>query len=324
MPLPSVRPRRHGLLREQTATWELVRDYLQDQIAIGRYPTGSWLPSVRALAKELSINRNTVSKVYQALGRDGVLEAVRGRGVRVVGSGPRTASTEARMLAELEGAIRGAYANRIDRDWLLARFAAIARDTYAALSVRVAFVECSDVESRGLAKDLSEHLSLEIEPVVLSDLTTRADELADYEVLATTFFHLQEVTAVMGGKRVEVVGMNHSPSHETVLQIARLEPGITIAVVTQNERTLELLKSIVDLYARGHIIGTTTAGGTESLRSALRDADVIIDQSAVHDLVLRAKPRASTITVKFHIEKQSIEYLRETVARRREAVPAAI
>lgn len=38
------------------------------------------LPSVRALAKELGVNPNTVSKTYQALERDKVIYSLPGRG----------------------------------------------------------------------------------------------------------------------------------------------------------------------------------------------------------------------------------------------------
>src|SRR5437867_2922338 len=84
--LPATRSlsSRRGPLRERAPTWQLVRDYLEDQIAVVRYPPGAWLPSVRELAKDMTINLNTVSNVYQSLGLDGVLEPVRGRGVRVL------------------------------------------------------------------------------------------------------------------------------------------------------------------------------------------------------------------------------------------------
>ena len=51
-----------------------------DLAAKGFLPPGSPLPSVRALATELSINPNTVQKAYAELERLGVIVSVRGRG----------------------------------------------------------------------------------------------------------------------------------------------------------------------------------------------------------------------------------------------------
>src|SRR5439155_27074196 len=53
---------------------------LRAAIATGRLQPGDQLPTVRQLAVELSINANTVARVYAELERDGVLETRRGVG----------------------------------------------------------------------------------------------------------------------------------------------------------------------------------------------------------------------------------------------------
>lgn len=52
-------------------------------INLGIYEADSPLPSVRALATELSINPNTVSKAYKNLEQHGVIYTVAGKGVFV-------------------------------------------------------------------------------------------------------------------------------------------------------------------------------------------------------------------------------------------------
>lgn len=51
--------------------------------ASGRLRPGELLPSVRQVSQELAINPMTVSKAYSALERDGVVEFVRGTGMRL-------------------------------------------------------------------------------------------------------------------------------------------------------------------------------------------------------------------------------------------------
>ena len=60
-------------------------DQVRAQIATGRLAAGEFLPSVRQVAGELAVNPMTVSKAYSLLERDGVVELVRGQGMRVVG-----------------------------------------------------------------------------------------------------------------------------------------------------------------------------------------------------------------------------------------------
>jgi len=58
-------------------------DQLKAQVAGGRLAAGAFLPSVRQVAEELQVNPMTVSKAYSLLERDGVVEIVRGQGMRV-------------------------------------------------------------------------------------------------------------------------------------------------------------------------------------------------------------------------------------------------
>src|SRR5829696_5019926 len=58
-------------------------DQIRSQIASGRLPADSFLPSVRQLAQQLQVNPMTVSKAYSLLERDGLVELLRGQGMRV-------------------------------------------------------------------------------------------------------------------------------------------------------------------------------------------------------------------------------------------------
>lgn len=49
----------------------------------GQLRPGEFLPSVRKVAETLSVNPMTVSKAYSQLETDGVVERVRGKGMRV-------------------------------------------------------------------------------------------------------------------------------------------------------------------------------------------------------------------------------------------------
>jgi GntR family transcriptional regulator len=79
---PSLR-----LLLSPTSGVPLYRqlmDQLRAEIYSGRLEAGAMLPSVRQVAQDLSINPMTVSKAYSLLEGDGVLERVRGQGMRVL------------------------------------------------------------------------------------------------------------------------------------------------------------------------------------------------------------------------------------------------
>ena len=66
--------------RDATPIYAQLDRALRAAIATGRLKVGEQLPTVRQLAVELSVNANTVARVYTELERAGVLETRRGVG----------------------------------------------------------------------------------------------------------------------------------------------------------------------------------------------------------------------------------------------------
>ena len=102
--------------------------YLQlvDQIryaaASGGLRTGEPLPSIRPLAEELRVNRNTIAKAYAELESQGIIETVPGKGCFLKENhSPFTKNARQKILVkEIDEAIVAAHHLQIDRDLLLA------------------------------------------------------------------------------------------------------------------------------------------------------------------------------------------------------------
>src|SRR5580765_4511381 len=96
-------------------------DQIRHAAAAGALREGEALPSLRPLAEELRINRNTVAKAYAELEGQGVIETIPGKGcfLKEVDS-PFTKQTRQKLLAqEIDQAIVAAHHLRIeDADFL--------------------------------------------------------------------------------------------------------------------------------------------------------------------------------------------------------------
>jgi GntR family transcriptional regulator len=69
--------------RDATPIYAQLERALRAAIATGRLRPGDQLPTVRQMAVDLSVNANTVARVYAELERAGVLETRRGFGLFV-------------------------------------------------------------------------------------------------------------------------------------------------------------------------------------------------------------------------------------------------
>ena len=102
--------------------------YLQlvDQIrygaASGALRAGEALPSIRPLAEELHVNRNTVAKAYAELESQGVIETVPGKGCFLKDTNtPFTKQTRQKiLLKEVDEAVVAAHHLQVDRAAFLA------------------------------------------------------------------------------------------------------------------------------------------------------------------------------------------------------------
>lgn len=63
--------------------WVQLSQRIAYLISSGYFKPGDQLPTVRALASDVSLNFNTVNKAYLNLSNDGYLESIRGKGVFV-------------------------------------------------------------------------------------------------------------------------------------------------------------------------------------------------------------------------------------------------
>ena len=102
--------------------------YLQlvDQIryaaASGVLRPGEPLPSIRPLAEELRVNRNTISKAYTELESQGIIETVPGKGCFLKENNtPFTKGVRQKLLlTEIDEAVVTAHHLQVDRETFLA------------------------------------------------------------------------------------------------------------------------------------------------------------------------------------------------------------
>jgi len=114
------------ILQVDFQTGKPVYLQLADQIryaaASGRLRPGEPLPSLRPLAEELRVNRNTIAKAYAELESQGIIETVPGKGFFLKQkNSPFSEPVRQRLLlTEIDEAVVMAHHLQVDREKFLA------------------------------------------------------------------------------------------------------------------------------------------------------------------------------------------------------------
>jgi len=99
-----------------------LADQIRYAAAAGSLRPGDPLPSIRPLAEELRVNRNTIAKAYTELENQGVIETIPGKGCFLKeNNSPFTKQVKHKLLVtEVDEAVVMAHHLQVDRDKFLA------------------------------------------------------------------------------------------------------------------------------------------------------------------------------------------------------------
>jgi GntR family transcriptional regulator len=98
-----------------------IVDQIRSAAAAGAIKAGEPLPSIRPLAEELRVNRNTVAKAYAELEGQGVIETVAGKGCFLrTNNSPFNKEVRRRLLTdEIDEAVVQAHHLQVSRSEFL-------------------------------------------------------------------------------------------------------------------------------------------------------------------------------------------------------------
>jgi DNA-binding transcriptional regulator YhcF (GntR family) len=285
---------------------DLVR-LVEEQIRGGVYGEGARLPTVRELAQRYHVNKNTASRAYQALERRGLIDMSRGRGAFVRGASDDDASWQRRA----EQLIHEARQAGVGRTQLLDAISHAIEQSYGPEAPRALFVECNRQDMETLGSELGAVTGSPMELALLDDALPAAGALARrYDLLVTTFQHLGQMRqATPAAARDQVVGVHVTPTHDSLLELARIHVA-TFGLVCDTPSTIESLSHIISTYNPAAQVLPALIDDEAQLQRVTARADAIVVTRSCHDRLLARGVAQPLVTVVFTIDQQSIDFLR--------------
>ena len=234
-----------------------LKEQIKHLILTGNFEVGSRLPSIRAMAGFLRINRNTVARVISDLEREGFVESRRGSGVYVVE--PPVDEEQLRRHEVLERVMDLAAAQDVSVEEL--GYALLARaGVKPQEKTQILFVECTKEELDQFSAELEEQLPVEIEKVLVEDLPARLSGVVEppWRMAVTTFFHVHEVQELVEPLGIETVALLAEATLESLQRLTELPAGTPVGVVGNSQTCMENSSRSIEGAGLDHLNLTET------------------------------------------------------------------
>lgn len=282
---------------------------LEQQIRSGVYRSGMRLPTVRELAEQYHVNKNTAARAYQILEQRGLIEVSRGRGAFVCAV---AGSEQPTLQQQIERFVQAARQTGLSRSQLLDLINNAVHQSYGSEAPRVLFVECNRRDVETLGDELESIADVPMDRALLDDvLRDPITPMHRYDLIVTTFQHLGQIRqAVPAAARQRVVGVLATPSHESLLALARLHVS-TFGLVCDSPGTIESLSHIIRTYHPTSAVVPTLIDDRTRLHEMIEQVDALVVTRSCRERLLALNPVLPMITVVFTIDQQSIDFLRQ-------------
>jgi GntR family transcriptional regulator len=222
-----------------------VIDQIVFMIEAGELQDGDRLPSSRLLAANLDVNRNTTARAYAELNRLGYLSS-QGRLGMVVRRSEEARENLARheaAVAALAGPVRQCVEMGLSADDIA--MIAYHESLHAQkAAIQVSFVECNEERAKAFASELSEEVSMAVQPLVLDEL--RVPDVADSDLIVTTFFHhadlRRRVHAMQLEEPPEILAIIAAPHIKTLSRLSRIPKDRLVGILYSTEDQAEAIR----------------------------------------------------------------------------------
>lgn len=296
-----------------------LQNQIRDLIGQGTWAEGYRLPTERELADQLRISRNTVSTAYKQLEADGVICRKQGSGTFVCGDPDSLVAGSGhkeRVLKLVDLSIGEALQLGFSIEDFTAIVALRVRQRKEMLNrLQVAFVECNREQLDYFTRELELGSGVSIHPLLLQDLQGGSQNhkmLRQMDMVVTTFYHMDEVKAMLGSESANVMGIALEPAVSSIVRIARIASDSRVPIVCLSET---FANSIISALTKTDIVFREMPIITTRDRAQLAQAlagitTVITSPGRKKDVEQAADNGAEIIEFIFHPDAGSITMLK--------------
>ncbi|MGI6604072.1 MAG: GntR family transcriptional regulator [Firmicutes bacterium] len=294
-----------------------VKNQIKHFISSGVWEAGLKLPTERELAAMLTVSRNTVSVAYKELEAEGYLVSRQGRGTFVAGEKlvRKNLSRKERLLKIIDLALAEATELGFSPDDFLSFTVARAQERkWATNKLSLAFVAAAKEQVGYFRRELKAEEGLLIKAWLLEEIRRdpegARERLVNMDLIVTNLMDVDELRRLLEPCSQPIQGISLDLQLETIVRIARLPEGSTLALICQSKVFAERVKqALKDAGIHGLRITTSTAPVPE-LEGLVNMANCVAVSSDRLAEVLPMAVGMDVIELQYRLDTGSLNTLR--------------
>ncbi len=269
-------------------------DQIRFAIASRQYSPGHRLPSTRQLAMITGLHRNTISKVYQQLEEDGLVESLAGSGIYVKAQGSKggngLTSPLLQEYPEASGLIQNSLEELTKKGLTLSQIRELLNaeiDWRLRCSAKVWItVPLADLGAGKLIlQELEQDLGMPVELTPLEELAQVLAKTKSGTVVTSRYFVnlAQEIAAAHNVRVIPVDIYDYAKELEIV---KKLPQDSCLGLVSLSEGILRVAEILIhSLRGEEILIMVAQVSKTEKLKAMVRRAQTIISDQASYPII---------------------------------------
>ncbi len=250
-------------------------------IAARYYPPGHRLPSTRQLAMQTGLHRNTISKVYRQLEKDGVVEAIAGSGIYVrdnlkKGNFKKSFNSKNNLNKPPDQEAKKAIDQLIKLGWTLQETRNFLNDEIdwrikCGSRILVSTPREDIGASMLIAEDLSQNINVPVEVIPMEELEKVLCNSNNGTIVTSRYF-LQPLENLAKKYKVRAIAVDLSDFQKELKIIKELKPGSCVGIVSISPGLLRAAEIIIHSMRGSDIVIMTAISDNSSRLLALLKA----------------------------------------------------
>jgi len=315
----------HINFTEDIPVYRQLVDVIRANIKNGSLANGTRLPTVRDLAKELSVAQGTVKRAYDELGKEGLVDKAQGRGTFVSYRPVDPDSRKERAMAAIDAMLDTLESMNFSITETKIYLDLKLRDRESQQeNLKIGLIECNREVLEQVSTQLRRLPFVELYPHLLNEVLEYPYQLAeDMDLIVTTAMHAEAVEEAIGShKKLARIAIGLRP--RCISQIVKLPADANVGILCVTMRYGELLQKACQTYTELiRVPQPVLLDSALDCRAFLKDKDAVLipenyegSCSAKTRQLLQEFARQNTLILCSHqIDEGSFMYVEEKIQR---------